>query len=73
MKDTYGFSKEELDELSKEFRAHVDLQGGNTGREKCPKHWMKFIIFSPPRSGMLYKGFVCNCGYEFYLRKGEIK
>ena len=71
MSDVYSFSREELDELSKEFRAHVDLQGGNTGREKCPKHWMKFIIFSPPRSGMLYKGFVCNCGYEFYLRKGE--
>lgn len=71
MKDAYGFSKEELDELSKEFRTHVDLQGGNTGREKMPKHWLKFVIFSPPRSGKLYKGFVCNCGYEFYLRKGE--
>lgn len=65
--DVYSFSNEELDELSKVYRGHVALQGGNTGREKNPKHWLKFIMFSPPRSGRLYKGFVCNCGYEFYL------
>nr|DAD58942.1 MAG TPA: hypothetical protein [Caudoviricetes sp.] len=69
--ETYSFTKEELDELGSFFRVHVANANddGNSGRYKCPKHWMKFVIFAPPRAGILYKGFVCNCGFEFYLRK----
>lgn len=69
--DVYNFTKEELDELSSFFRAHVENanDNGNSGRYKYPKHWMKFVIFAPPRAGSLYKGFICSCGYEFYLRQ----
>lgn len=69
--ETYAFTKKELEQLSAAFREHVadSKDGGNSGRDKFPKHWMKMVIFSPPRSDTLYKGFVCNCGFEFYLRK----
>ena len=69
--DVYSFTKEELEQLSSFFRVHVanSNDDGNSGRYKMPKHWMKMVIFAPPRAGTLYKGFVCNCGFEFYLRK----
>ena len=67
--ETYSFTKEDLDTCSQAFRVHVAQCGGNDGRYKMPKHWMKFTIYSPPRSGRLYKGFQCNCGWEFYLIK----
>lgn len=67
--ETYSLTKEELEVISKDFRQHVKMHGGNSGCYKMPRHWMKIQIFAPPRAGRLYKGFVCSCGYEFYLRK----
>ena len=67
--DVYSFTKEELEVLSKDFQQHIKQHGGNSGRYKIPKHWMKMVIFAPPRAGVLYKGYECACGYEFYLRR----
>lgn len=67
--ETYSLTKEELEVISKDFRQHVKMHGGNSGRYKMPRHWMKIQIFAPPRAGRLYKGYVCSCGYEFYLKK----
>lgn len=67
--DVYSFTKEELAVLSKDFQQHVKQHGGNSGRYKIPKHWMKMVIFAPPRAGCCYKGYECACGYEFYLRR----
>lgn len=67
--DVYSFTKEELAVLSKDFQQHVKQHGGNDGRYKMPKHWMKMVIFAPPRAGCCYKGYECACGYEFYLRR----
>ena len=64
--DVYSFTKEELAVLSKDFQQHVKQHGGNSGRYKIPKHWMKMVIFAPPRAGCCYKGYECACGYEFY-------
>ena len=46
--ETYSFTKEELDELGSFFRVHVANANddGNSGRYKCPKHWMKFASHS---------------------------
>lgn len=67
--DVYSFTKEELAVLSKDFQQHVKQHGGNSGRYKIPKHWMKMVIFAPPRAGCCYKGYECACGYKFYLRR----
>lgn len=67
--DVYSFTKEELAVLSKDFQQHVKQHGGNSGRYKMPKHWMKMVIFAPPRAGCYYKGYECACGYQFYLRR----
>ena len=67
--DVYSFTKEELAVLSKDFQQHVKQHGGNSGRYKIPKHWMKMVIFAPPRAGCCYKGYECACGYQFYLRR----
>lgn len=67
--DVYSFTKEELAVLSKDFQQHVKQHGGNSGRYKIPKHWMKMMIFAPPRAGCCYKGYECACGYQFYLRR----
>ena len=67
--DVYSFTKEELAVLSKDFQQHVKQHGGNSGRYKVPKHWMKMVIFAPPRAGCCYKGYECACGYQFYLRR----
>lgn len=67
--DVYSFTKEELAVLSKDFQQHVKQHGGNDGRYKMPKHWMKMVIFAPPRAGCCYKGYECACGYQFYLRR----
>ena len=64
----YAFTNEELTHFSEVFRNHVSSCGddGNSGRYKIPKHWMRFVIFSQPRSGKLYKGIQCQCGFEWY-------
>ena len=64
-------SDEELKEINNSFQAHILASDplDNSGFYKVPRHWMKIQIFSPPRSGVMYKGFVCNCGFEFYLRR----
>ena len=64
--ENFSFTNEEVKEFEEAFNLHVRCD--NTGEEKIPRHWMKFTIFSPPRSGHIYKGFECSCGYEFYLR-----
>jgi hypothetical protein len=69
-KDVYGFTDEEMAEISKDYQLHTH-NNPDDGRNKMPRHWLKLMIFSPPRSGCLYKGYQCNCGYEFYLRKGK--
>lgn len=70
MSNLYSFSKEELDFLTDMYQLHLKECGGNTGREKMPKHWIKLTMFSPPRAGRFYKGINCNCGWEFYLPDG---
>ena len=67
--ETYSLTKDELRTLSEDFQQHVKQHGGNDGRYKMPRHWMKIQIFAPPRAGCLYKGYQCACGYEFYLRR----
>jgi hypothetical protein len=42
--ETYSFTKEELEELSKDFQMHLKMHDGNNGRYKIPKHWMKMQI-----------------------------
>lgn len=64
--ETYSFTDQELSRFSKAFETHLKTCGddGNSGRHKMPKHWMKFVIYTPPRSGFLHKGIECPCGWS---------
>lgn len=62
------FTPEEMEKISKDFLQHIK-NNPDDGRCKMPKHWMKITTFSPPRSGYIYKGYQCACGYEFYFRR----
>ena len=63
---TYSFTEGEISRFSKAFKTHLETCGddGNSGRYKIPKHWMKFVAYIPPRSGILYKGIECPCGWS---------
>ena len=73
MSNPYYLTDDELNEINHSFKSHLSAQNSldNSGFYKVPRHWIKIQIFSPPRSGVMYKGFVCNCGFEFYLMEGN--
>lgn len=64
--DILSFSQKDLNKLDEIYQNHVKSCGNDCGLYKMPKHWPKFTVFSPPRSGKLYKGIICHCGFEWY-------
>ncbi len=65
----FSLTEEERKQLNDAYLNHVLASGDSVedAKRKCPKHWAKFVFFSPPRSGIVYKGVQCNCGFEYSI------
>lgn len=64
-----SFSEEEVKDLNNKYASHCAMiadEMTEDAKRKIPKHWAKFVIFSPPRSGVILKGVQCACGFEHY-------
>ena len=72
-----SFSEEEVEDLNNEYASHCALvidEIHEDAKRKIPKHWAKFVIFSPPHSGVVLKGVQCTCGFEsYYVYEDETK
>lgn len=69
----FCLTDKESEFLNQKYSQHLgNFREEISGKYKIPKHWAKFVFYSPPRSGQIFKGIQCSCGFELIIREGEI-